>query len=93
MGIGATIGPMEAEAGRYFGDTPESYQTLVTAAFASSILWGLMALAAMVAGVVALVRRERPGRAIAGLLLAVVAPALWFGAFAIPALVIAATIS
>ncbi|MCT1775775.1 hypothetical protein [Brachybacterium sp. p3-SID957] len=91
--VGFTIAPQEAEAGRYLGDTPEGYQTLVTAAFASFILWGLTALAAMVTGVVALVRRERPGRAIAGLLIAFVAPALWFGAFAISALIIASTIS
>lgn len=91
--VGFTIAPQEVEAGRYLGDTPEGYQTLVTAAFASFILWGLTALAAMVTGVVALVRREQPGRAIAGLLIAFVAPALWFGAFAIPALIIASTIS
>ena len=91
--VGFTIAPQEAEAGRYLGDTPEGYQTLVTAAFASFILWGLTALAAIVTGVVALVRREQPGRAIAGLMIAFVAPALWFGAFAIPALIIASTIS
>lgn len=91
--MGITIAPEQPEAGRYIGDTGTEYQTLVATASASFILWGLMALAAVVTGIVALVRRERRGRAITGLLIGFLAPALWFAAFTIPALVIASTIS
>ncbi|MCT1998443.1 hypothetical protein M3C58_09620 [Brachybacterium muris] len=91
--VGFSIAPQQAEAGPYFGDMPEGYQSLVTAALASFLLWGLTALAAMVTGVVALVRRELPGRAIAGLLIAFFAPAFWFAAFAIPAVIMAASLS
>ena len=91
--VGFTIAPQQAQSGTYLSDTPESYQTLVTVAFASFILWGLAALSALLTGVVALVRRERPGRAIAGLLIGFFAPALWFAAFAIPAMVMAASLS
>lgn len=91
--IGSTIAQQQAEAGRFPSDTPESYQPLVTLGMGSFLLWSLIALAALVTGIVALVRKERVGGALTGILTGLFAPAVWFAAFAIPAVLIASSLS
>ena len=48
---------------------------------------------ALVTGIVALVRKERLGGALTGILTGLFAPAVWFAAFAIPAVLIASSLS
>lgn len=91
--IGSTIAQQQAEAGRLLSDTPESYQTLVTLGLGSFLVWSLIALAALITGIVALVRKERLGGALTGILTGLFAPAVWFAAFAISAVLIASALS
>lgn len=91
--IGSTIAQQQAGAGRFLSDTPGSYQTLVTLGMGSFLLWSAIALAALVTGIVALVRKERLGGALTGILTGLFSPAVWFAAFAIPAALIASSLS
>ena len=72
--IGAAIVPMEAAHGRLFTDTPAGYQLLVYALGATMILWTVLGLAALITGVLSLMRHGANGRAIGGIALAVLSP-------------------
>lgn len=72
--IGITIVPMEAAHGRLFTDTPDSYQLLVYALGATMVLWASLGVAALVTGIVSIVRRGANSRAVWGIVLAVVSP-------------------
>lgn len=85
--VGVTIVPVQLEAGRLLTDTPAAYQGTVYGALASLLVWSAAALAAVVAGLVGLVRRELMGSALTGVIAGLSAPVLWFSAFLIPVLV------
>lgn len=87
--VGLTIVPAELEAGRYLTDTSIGYQAGVLIALVVLLLAGLAGMAALVTGIVSLVRGERKAPAIVGTVTAALAPALWFAAFFIPVLVMA----
>lgn len=72
--IGITIVPMEAAHGRLFTDTPGTYQILVYALGATMVLWAALGVAALVTGIVSIVRRGANSRAVWGIILAVVSP-------------------
>lgn len=87
--VGVTIVPVQLEAGRLLTETPVVYQGTVYGAAASVLVWAAAALAAVIAGLVGLVRRERTGSALTGVIAGLSAPVLWFAAFLIPVLVMA----
>ena len=85
--VGVTIVPVQLQAGRLLTDTPAAYQGTVYGAAVSLLVWATAAVTAVVAGLVGLVRRERTGSALTGLIAGLSAPVLWFAAFLIPVLV------
>jgi vacuolar-type H+-ATPase subunit I/STV1 len=87
--VGLTIVPAELEAGRYLTDTSTGYQAGVLIALGVLLLSSLTGLAALVTGIVSLVRRERKAPSIVGIASAALAPVLWFAAFVIPVLIMA----
>ena len=87
--VGLTIVPAELEAGRYLTDTHAGYQVSVLLALTVLLLTSLVGVAALVTGIVSLVRRERKSPAIIGIASAALAPVLWFAAFFIPVLIMA----
>ena len=74
--VGATLAPMEAASGYYFGDTPAEYRWAVLAAFASLLLWSAAGIAGLVLGLVGLRGGRGRTRAVWAIVLAVLAPVL-----------------
>jgi|SRR5690625_5240493 len=85
--VGVTIVPVQLQAGRLLTDAPVGYQGTVYGAAASLLVWGAAAVTAVVLGLVGLVRRERTGPALTGVIVGLSAPVLWFAAFLLPVLV------
>ena len=85
--VAVTIGFVQLPAGRLLTDTPAIYHGIVYGAAASLLVWAAAAVTAVVAGLVGLVRRERRGEALTGVVAGFSAPVLWAVAFLVPVLV------
>src|SRR5690625_3909679 len=85
--VAVTIGFVQLPAGRLLTDTPAIYQGTVYGAAASLLVWAAAAVTAVVAGLVGLVRRERRGEALTGVVAGFSAPVLWAVDFLVPVLV------
>lgn len=87
--VGVTIVPEQLEVGGMLLDTRPDYRSSLRALMPVILLLSVCLLGAIAAGIVALVHRERPGMPVGGIAAAVLAPALWFTAFAVPATIAA----
>ncbi|ATG55516.1 hypothetical protein CFK41_12585 [Brachybacterium ginsengisoli] len=74
--VGLTVVPMESASGYYLTDTPAWYQASVLVAFGSLLLWTSAGIAAVVSGIVALVRGRGAVRAAVAIGVATIAPVL-----------------
>lgn len=79
MGIGATVGPMEAKYGRRLADTPGWYQLVVWVLSGLMLVRGALGIAGLSFGIAALARGERRARPISAGIIAVLRPVITCG--------------